>query len=249
MRIEPPSPRSRVDEIRLARGLKNAELARRAALDPSTLHKIVSGQRGVSRHFAEPIAAALTVRPEELFARIGSPISVPGHDNDTAPGGPLVPPLVGTLASPPGQPREPSRDAALSRDVPVYGTAEAGPEGAFHLNTGEPIDWARRPAGLIGMQGVFAIYVEGDSMVPWRQPGERVFVHERRPAAPGCHVIADVWERDPGHPPRAFLKRLLRRTATRVELEQYNPAKVIALEAERVGRLYRVIEWEEVQGL
>ncbi|MGH8323737.1 MAG: S24 family peptidase [Steroidobacteraceae bacterium] len=233
----------------MARGLKNAELARRAALDPSTLHMIVSGQRGVSRHFSEPIAAALTVRPEELFARIGSPISVPGRGEGAAPERTLVPSPAGSLAPPPGPAREPAQDAALSRDVPVYGTAEAGPEGAFHLNTGEPIDWARRPAGLVGMQGVFAIYVEGDSMVPWRQPGERVFVHERRPAAPGCHVIADVWEREKGHPPRAFLKRLLRRTATRVELEQYNPAKVITLEAERVGRLYRVIEWEEVQGL
>lgn len=245
MRIGPSPPRSRVDEIRLARGLKAADLARSAGLDPSTLHKILSGQRGVSRQFAEPLAAALTVRPEELFARIGSPISVPGGGDDPAPGRTLVPPLAGSLAPSPNS----ARDAALSRDVPVYGTAEAGPEGAFHLNTGEPIDWARRPAGLIGMQGVFAIYVEGDSMVPWRQPGERVFVHERRPAAPGCHVIADVWEREKGHPPRAFLKRLLRRTATRVELEQYNPPKVITLEAERVGRLYRVIEWEEVQGL
>ncbi|MGH7160484.1 MAG: XRE family transcriptional regulator [Acetobacteraceae bacterium] len=239
MRIE--DPRSRADEIRLARGLSAAGMARRANIDPSTLHKILSGQRGVSRHFAEPLAAALTVRPEELFARIGSPISPSGQGGVAEPAKPP--------GSPPGMVTEPIRDAALSRDVPVYGTAEAGAEGAFHLNTGEPIDWARRPAGLAGMQGVFAIYVEGDSMVPWRQPGERVFVHERRPAAPGCHVIAEVWERETGHPPRAFLKRLIRRTATRVELEQYNPAKVVTVEAARVGRLYRVIEWEEVQGL
>ncbi|MGH7101872.1 MAG: LexA family transcriptional regulator [Acetobacteraceae bacterium] len=251
MRIAPP--RSRADEIRLARGLKPAEMARRANIDPSTLHKILSGQRGVSRHFAEPLAAALTVRPEELFARIGSPISSSGQGDVAEPAKPQGPARGSFLASPLasllGPVTEPARDAALTRDVPVYGTAEAGAEGAFHLNTGEPIDWARRPAGLAGMQGVFAIYVEGDSMVPWRQPGERVFVHERRPAAPGSHVIAEVWERETGHPPRAFLKRLLRRTATRVELEQYNPAKVITVEAARVGRLYRVIEWEEVQGL
>ncbi|MGH7085416.1 MAG: helix-turn-helix domain-containing protein, partial [Acetobacteraceae bacterium] len=160
MRIE--DPRSRADEIRLARGLSAAGMARRANIDPSTLHKILSGQRGVSRHFAEPLAAALTVRPEELFARIGSPISPSGQGGVAEPAKPP--------GSPPGMVTEPIRDAALSRDVPVYGTAEAGAEGAFHLNTGEPIDWARRPAGLAGMQGVFAIYVEGDSMVPWRQP-------------------------------------------------------------------------------
>lgn len=227
-------PRSRADEIRLARGLSAAEMARRAMIDPSTLNKILSDKRGVSPRFAEPLAAALGVPRKELFADVGSPIPPGGGDEAE----PARPPMT-----------EPTREAALARDVPVYGTAEAGAEGAFHLNAGEPIDWARRPAGLAGMQGVFAIYVEGDSMVPWRQPGERVFVHERRPAAPGCHVIAEVWERETGHPPRAFLKRLLRRTATRVELEQYNPKKVITLEAARVGRLYRVIEWEEVQGL
>ena len=232
------SPRTRVDEIRLARGLTNAELARRAALESSTLHKVVSGKRGVSRQLAEPLAAALQVRREELFAPIGSPISLLGTPGEAE--------LINQSSARSGPS---SLFQALSRDVPVYGSAQAGPEGAFHLNSGEPIDWARRPAGLVGVQGVFAIYVEGDSMVPWRQPGDLVFVHEKRPAAPGCHVIAEVWLPEPGHPPRAFLKKLLRRTATRVELEQYNPPAIIELEAERVGRLHRVIEWPEVLGL
>ncbi|MDA8048874.1 MAG: helix-turn-helix domain-containing protein [Rhodospirillales bacterium] len=220
------------------RGLTVAELAHRAGLENSTVHKVVSGKRKVSDRLADPLAKALQVPREMLYARTGRPISPTG-----------VPTEPESAAESPSSGRQPSSASTLSRDVPVFGTAQAGPEGAFHLNTGEPIDWARRPAGLIGVKGVFAIYVEGDSMVPWRQPGERVFVHEKRPPAPGCHVIAEVWSPDPGHPPRAFLKRLLRRTATRVELEQYNPPKTIEVEAERVGRLYRVIEWEEVQGL
>jgi phage repressor protein C with HTH and peptisase S24 domain len=235
------SPRTRVDEVRLARGLTNAELARRAGLESSTLHKVVSGKRGkdgVSPRLADRLALALQVRREELFAPIGSPISQFGS-----------PGVTDRIGEPSARLGSSGLSSAVSRDVPVYGSAQAGPEGAFHLNTGEPIDWARRPAGLVGVQGVFAIYVEGDSMVPWRQPGELVFVHEKRPAAPGCHVIAEVWLPEPGHPPRAFLKRLLRRTATRVELEQYNPPAIIEVEAERVGRLYRVMEWEEVLGL
>jgi len=227
-------PRSRLDEIRLARGLSNADLARQAGIDPSTVHKIVSRSRGLGERFADPLANALGAHRETLFAKIGTPISwldEPGH--------------TALSLSRSREPPEPAR----SRDVPVYGTAEAGADGAFQLNNGEAIDWARRPDGLIGVQGVFAIYTEGDSMVPWRDPGELVFVHEIRPAAPGCHVIAEIWEREPGHPPRAFLKKLVRRTATRVELEQYNPRKVIAFEKERVGRLYRVIEWAEVHGI
>lgn len=228
-------PRSRVEEILLARGLSNAELARRARIDPSTVHKIVSGSRGLSERFADPLANALGVHRETLFAKIGAPISWLDEPDRTA--------------ASPMRSREPPPEAARFRDVPVFGTAEAGADGAFQLNNGEAIDWARRPAGLIGVQGVFAIYAEGDSMAPWREPGELVFVHLYRDPAPGCHVIAEIWEREKGHPPRAFLKKLARRTATRVELEQYNPRKVITFEKERVGRLYRVIEWAEVHGV
>lgn len=230
------SPRSRIDEVRIARGFSNAELARASGIESSALHKVVTGKRGLSRQFAANLATALAIPIEELFAPIGRPIS------------PSAAPDAAEPATAP-RPHLPPPAAPLSRDVPVYGTAEAGPEGTFLLNMGEPIDWTSRPAGLVGVNGIFAIYVEGDSMVPWRQPGERVFVHEKRPAAPGCHVIAEVWSPTPGHPPGAFLKKLVRRTATRVEFEQYNPRGIIEFEAERVGRLYRVIEWDEALGL
>ncbi|HWA79452.1 MAG TPA: S24 family peptidase [Acetobacteraceae bacterium] len=226
------SPRSRVDEIRLARGFTNAALARLAGMESSTLHKVVSDKRKPSRRVAERLAPVLEVPVKELYARVGDPIPPPA-----------------ALAVVDRSHADP--DMALSSpDVPVFGSAQAGSEGSFHLNMlGGPIDWARRPPGLVGVEGVFAIRVEGDSMAPWRQPGELVFIHHNRPAVPGCHVIAEIWSPEPGQPPRAFLKRLVRRTATRVELEQYNPPAVIAFEAERVGRLHRVIEWPEALGL
>lgn len=225
-------PRSRVDEIRLLRGLSNAELARRSGIESSAQHKIISGKRGLAWRVAQQLAGPLAVAVEDLFAPVGTPISAPE-------------PVTVSDAS---RPRTVTH-APLSRDIPVYGTAQAGPEGSFLLNMGDPIDWARRPPNLIDVAGIFAIYVEGDSMAPWRQPGDLVFVHEARPAAPGCHVIAEVWSPARGQPPRAFLKRLLRRTANRIELEQYNPPAVIELAAERVGRLYRVMEWPEVLGI
>ncbi|MGH7122688.1 MAG: helix-turn-helix domain-containing protein [Acetobacteraceae bacterium] len=228
-------PRSRVDEIRAARGLSAANLADRASRNRSTVHKIVTGSRGLSEQFAGPLANVLGVRKGTLYEDVAAPIAWLSEADSAAASW--------------VRPGEPPPDVARLRDVPVYGTAEAGADGAFHLNNGEAIDWARRPAGLIGVKGVFAIYTEGDSMVPWRRPGALVFVHANRAADQGCHVIAEIWERETGHPPRAFLKELVRRTATRVELAQYNPRKVIAFEKERVGRLYRVIEWEEALGV
>ncbi len=229
---ESDSPRSRVDEIRLARGFTNAALARLAGMESSTLHKVITDKRRPSPRVAERLAPVLEVPVKELYARVGDPIP---------------PPVSLSTADRPDVQSEPSSSSA---DVPVFGTAQAGSAGSFHLNMlGGPIDWARRPPGLAGVEGVFAIRVEGDSMAPWRQPGELVFIHHNRPAVPGCHVIAEIWSPEPGQPPRAFLKRLLRRTATRVELEQYNPPAIIEFEAERVGRLHRVIEWPEVLGL
>ncbi len=233
--LRPDSPRSRVDEIRIARGFKNAALARRAGIESSTLHKVVSDKRGLSHRIAERLAPILEVPVKELHAKVGEPI----------------PPPISMAADDRARvhpaPSEADQSAA---DVPVYGTAQAGSEGSFHLNMlGGAMYWARRPPGLAGVEGVFAIRVEGDSMVPWRQPGELVFIDHNRPAVPGCHVIAEIWSPEPGQPPRAFLKRLLRRTGTRVELEQYNPAAIIEFDAERVGRLHRVIEWPEVLGL
>lgn len=72
----PRAPRTRLEEIRLARGLKSAELARRAGVDPSNLHKI---ERGASRMphgraYVRRLAEALMVPVEQLYAEIGMPI-------------------------------------------------------------------------------------------------------------------------------------------------------------------------------
>ena len=68
----------------------------------------------------------------------------------------------------------------LPKDVPVYGVAVAGDAGDFSFN-GERIDTARRPPGLAGRAGVFAIYVVGDSMEPWRKPGDLLYLDQHRP--------------------------------------------------------------------
>lgn len=231
--VGPDSPRSRLDEIRLARRLTNAELARQTGIEPSALHKPLSGKRGISRKIAERLLPVLDVPYEVLYAPIGDPI---------------LPPRKSTVRE---RGRASGSSAGISDEVPVHGTAQAGPQGAFHLNMLEapPIDWVGRPKGLQGVAGIFAIRIEGNSMAPWREPGELVFVNANRVVTPGCHVIAEVWSPEPGQPPRAFLKRLLRRTGSHVELEQYNPRKIMKFEAERVGRLYRVIEWPEALGI
>ncbi len=141
----------------------------------------------------------------------------------------------------------PTGGPPMVRDMPVYGTAQGGTEGTFLLNmTGGPIDFVLRPPALAKAKTVFVIYVEGDSMVPWREPGEMVFVHETRQPAPGDYAIIVLRPEDEASEPRAVIKRMVKRTASYIEVEQFNPPKTIKYPTSEVFRLYRVLTQSEV---
>lgn len=110
-----------------------------------------------------------------------------------------------------------------AKDVPVLGTA-AGSElgnGAFQLTT-DVIDYARRPYGLIGAPGVYALYVEGESMSPRFEPGDLIFVHPHRKPLGGDYVVIQEPDSSNGEP-RAFVKRLIKITGATIRVEQFNP--------------------------
>jgi phage repressor protein C with HTH and peptisase S24 domain len=144
---------------------------------------------------------------------------------------------------------EPPLKSSMARDLPVYGTTEGGPEGTFWLNMGEPIDRIRRPTGLLGSKKAFALYVEGDSMSPWKEPGQRVYINPDRPPSPGCYVVVEFMSDDPGHPPHAMIKRLIRRSASKIELQQYNPPLEFSIPTEKVVKVYRVLEDDDLWGI
>ncbi|HEX2114219.1 MAG TPA: S24 family peptidase [Alphaproteobacteria bacterium] len=136
---------------------------------------------------------------------------------------------------------------AMRRDVEVHGTAIGGDDGDFQLNGGT-IDYAKRPPGIIGRKGVFAIFTQGDSMYPWRSKGDLVYLDPVRPARPGDYVVVECHGRD-HEPGPAYLKRLVAETATKVRLAQYNPADDrIEIPKSRIKRIYRVIDWPELLG-
>ena len=237
--MKAPAPMTRVREIKEARGLTSADVVRITGMDPSTLSKAERGIRGVTKNTAPVLAEALQVSIPELYAEVGSPIPNKTYQ-----------PLLSSRSNirlAPDAPDFPNF-RGLPQDIPVFGTAEAGSEGTFVINQiGGPIGWAMRGPGLIGMSGVFAIYIEGDSMVPWRKPGSLAYVHENRPPAPGCHVVVEL-DGGPGNPRRALIKELVRRTPTKLQLRQHNPPETIELDAAMVVRVLRVLEWEDVMG-
>lgn len=115
----------------------------------------------------------------------------------------------------------------LPRDVPVHGTVAGSAlgNGAFQLSS-DVVDYVRRPYGLLGAPGVYALYVEGESMSPRFEPGNLVFVHPHRKPLGGDYVVIQEPDSNNGEP-RAFIKRLIRITPTTVKTQQFNPEATI----------------------
>lgn len=240
---------TRLSEIRIARRLSSAELARRAKIDPSHLSKMESGKRGIRGDHARRLAGALGIDVKELHAAIGERITR----------GDQIPEIKAlenastkihnwALA---GDAPPLSAFAALPRDVPIFATKRNISGSGFVLRAGDgPVDYERRPAGIAGMRQVFAIYCPVADMAPWRQLGELVYVNEVRDPVPGCHVIAVLHPTQPGGEPQSLLRKLVSQTESRIELEQYEPrGTILVVEPRRVLRMYRVMEWPEVIGV
>lgn len=135
---------------------------------------------------------------------------------------------------------------SLPNDVPVLGTVQGGAgDGDFSMN-GEVVDHVRRPAGIAQNKQAFALYVHGDSMAPWRQPGGLVYINPQRPPASGDHVVVELLPAHPGDPAPCQLKKLVRHTGTHLVLAQYNPPREFKVQIARIARFYRVMEWEEL---
>jgi SOS-response transcriptional repressor LexA len=132
--------------------------------------------------------------------------------------------------------------------IPVYGAAQGGPDGWFPWN-GEVVDHVARPPHLAGALKAFAVYVAGSSMEPRYYAGEAVYIHPGKPVTPGAFVLVEVKPESEGEAPRAFIKRLVRRTATKMTFEQFNPPKEIDIKAADIKQMLRIVGTAESGGL
>ena len=140
---------------------------------------------------------------------------------------------------------------SVSNDLPVLGTAHGGTvrldnDGQvteIEQTLFEPtqvIRYISRPKALTGAQDAYAIYVEGESMYPRFGPGEMAVVDPRVPPRIGDDVIVQLSENGHDEISAILIKRLVRRSASFLELEQFNPAAIFRIDAVRVKRLHRI---------
>lgn len=155
----------------------------------------------------------------------------------------------------------PMEGASLERpqeNLPVWGSA-LGAERDFdgeaaeltRLNTGDIVEYVRRPVILNGKQTAYALYVQGSSMHPALPDGEMIVAVREMAMGVGDNVVvylrAENPEEDDGAAARGVLvKELIRRTANYVELRQYQPAKDFRVSMEQVVRIDRVLTRREM---
>lgn len=165
---------------------------------------------------------------------------------------------AGTSPEPNAQPfqMEGASEDRMRRDVPIYGTGLGADEivdgeaiEQTMLNTGDVVGYLRRPVLLDGRADIYGIYVQGSSMSPRHRDGATLFVEQRKPAKIGDDVVVYLRVPDEHDGERAsavLVKTLVRKTSVFVELEQYNPALIFRLPADRVMRMDRVVTLDEL---
>ena len=133
----------------------------------------------------------------------------------------------------------PSR-SSLAEKLKVLGMAECGADG-WSLWNGDVIDMVDRPASLAGVALAYGVYVVGGSMEPRYFPGELVLIHPGKPVTLGAFVLVQKKPKQDGDPPLAVIKRLIKRTASKITLEQFNPAKSFDIRSDDIVSIHRVV--------
>lgn len=137
---------------------------------------------------------------------------------------------------------------SMQNDVPVKGNAAGGSGADFYMN-GETIDYVRRPPGVARQAGIFALYVVGTSMYPKYEDGNLIYASSSRSPSIGDFVVVELHPSEDGGDTPGFIKRLIKRTASKIICEQFNPPKTVEFELRRVKALHRVVPLEELLGV
>lgn len=216
----------------IARGRgAQAALATYLGMSASVLNKLIRGPRKIGAIEADKIREWLRLHPVVNEAQQEAAAAT---EAIRAPDAPLPP-----------------YRSDMPKDVPVYGTVVGGSvQGAFDFElNGNIVDYVRRPPRIAGRSDVFAAYVQGESMMHWRRPGQLIYVEKAKPPSRLDYVLVELLPASIGGPRPALVKQLLAITPTKIKLRQHNPAKDFEIERRAVLQVYRVMDWDELMGV
>ncbi|QNG44685.1 XRE family transcriptional regulator [Sphingobium yanoikuyae] len=224
-----------IRQIRKSRNMSQQDLAEIIGIGVPQVSRIESGKTDISLSRLRQIAEALNCQISDLmtFDQFAG-ISISPDSNAVA------------------VKMEGASEERMREDLPVFGTALGAPkvvEGESieqtTLNSGEVIQYVKRPVILNGRADAYGLYVQGGSMAPVHLEGDMLLAETKRPARIGDDAVVYLRpknEDDDGERARSVLvKRLVRRTASYVELEQFNPPVTFRIDATEILRIDRVM--------
>ncbi len=125
--------------------------------------------------------------------------------------------------------------------IPLRGHISAGKNGRFIMN-GQDIAQVFCPPGLEGVEGAYAVQVDGRSGEPRFFHGETAWVNPHLKVRQGDDVVVQVVEDDEVY---SYLKRYESRSADLVRLYQYNPGEgeqhELEFPADKVFSVHKVV--------
>ncbi|MGN6779211.1 XRE family transcriptional regulator [Rhizobium sp.] len=216
-----------IKELREKLNLSQANLAEAIGTSQPQIKRLESGERKLTKEWAERLAGPLGVSPEELlFGRV----KIEAEE-------PQITKLENNVFE---LPNAIIRDkvVGLGRKIPVFGQAVGGIDGEFLMN-GSVLYEVMAPPNLSGVAGAYAVQVAGDSMYPRYEDGEVCFVDPKRRVKKGDYVIAQIRLEEHG-PLLAYVKKFVRHNNFELVLEQFNPPKELKFPANTVATVHYI---------
>lgn len=246
------------------------DIADRIGTDKTTISKLEAGKRSVSLKWLNDIARTMGIRPEDLLSPPPNDVRLPpaperairsgrgGKEETRGRGKGKSGAGAGAKSAGVAEADDrfsaahalsPIRRSGPVRDLPVLGVGAGSGESDdvdFELNAGGPIDFLVRPSVLENVRNAYVIYIVGESMSPWRRPGEPVIANPARPAQSGDRVVIQLKQKSEADAIRGYVKELVRTTGSYFVVRQYNPVREFQIERRRVKDVHRVMEAEDL---
>ncbi len=185
---------SAIDALAVRYGMSASGLARKAGLDPTSFNK--SKRTSVDGRPRWPSTESLAKIMEATGASLHEFMA-------------LINPFI---------PRAPETKAYAQLSAPLLGFAQAGAGGYFDdagFPVGEGWDRVEMPAG--GAEGIFALKISGQSMMPLYRDGDTVVVSQNATVRKGDRVVVRTRGGE------VMAKILKRKSADVIELKSLNP--------------------------
>lgn len=224
--------------------LTQSDIAERLGVSTAQVSRWETGDDGIPSHRVKALAEAYEVSVGDIFETLGE---APNTKGPFEPNTKLVR-------------FEGASNERMMQDVPILGTALGAERVAdslaveqTFLYSQDVIGYAKRPVILDGRSDIYGIYVQGSSMDPAFEDGQLIFVEGKRQPRVGEYAIVYLrmngkeQEQDDGLSARTVLvKRLVKRSASFLELEQFNPRTTFTIDTKDVLKYHRVIPYTEL---